>query len=68
MVQTENKIKSLTKEEIRAEYQQIVKASQRNVTAKMVTSHGTMQFELSAHIAPATVENFIELANYIEFD
>ena len=22
-----------------------------------------MQFELSAHIAPATVENFIELAN-----
>lgn len=33
------------------------------MTAKIVTSLGTMTFELYAGIAPATVENFIELAN-----
>ena len=58
---TENKFRSLTDDEVRTEYYQLVKSRQSKGYVKIQTNYGNLNIEVYAHIAPRTSENFLEL-------
>ena len=58
---TENKFRSLTTDEIKSEYYQIVKSRQLKGYAKIQTNMGPLNFEIYAGLATKASENFMEL-------
>jgi peptidyl-prolyl cis-trans isomerase-like protein 2 len=58
---TDNKYRALTLDEIQTEYYQIVKSRQLKGYAKIQTNLGPLNFEVYSHLAPKAAENFLEL-------
>ena len=60
-VETQNQLQTLSDDDIRQEYQQLVKSRQLKGQVVLTTNLGNMHFELFCNLAPKTTENFMEL-------
>ena len=58
---TENKMRTLTDEEIRKEYYHLVRSRQQTARVNLLTNKGPLAVVLECHKVPKTCENFLEL-------
>jgi len=63
-----NKMRSLSDDEIRQSYYNIVKCKQTKGYVRINTNHGSLNIQLECDLAPKTCENFLELCEAKYYD
>jgi peptidyl-prolyl cis-trans isomerase-like 2 len=67
-IATNNQLQKLSDDEIRVEYQSLIKSRQNKAQVVMTTNKGPLHFELYCFKALKTCENFLELCEKRYYD